>query len=61
MGSDDGMTHELERIWKESVAAESRYYPRISLEVLRKTTKNPQSRYPVSKQRFEPVTCRIQV
>jgi hypothetical protein len=28
------------RIWKETVVAESRYYPAIYLEGLRKSTKN---------------------
>jgi hypothetical protein len=30
---------ELERTWKETVAAKSKYYPEISLENQRKTTK----------------------
>jgi hypothetical protein len=33
------MIDELEGIWKEAVAAKSRYYPGICLEGLRKTTK----------------------
>jgi hypothetical protein len=31
--------HELERIWEEEVFTQSRYFPNIFLEVLRKTTK----------------------
>jgi hypothetical protein len=31
---------ELERVWKEAIMAQSRYYPRICLEVMRETTKN---------------------
>jgi hypothetical protein len=34
------MRDEFERIWKEVVVAISRYYPGISLEELRKTTKH---------------------
>jgi hypothetical protein len=37
----DGWIIELERMWKEVVAAQSRYYLGIPLEGLRKTTKLP--------------------
>jgi hypothetical protein len=34
------MNDEMERIWKEAIVAQSKYYPRIFLEGLKKTTKN---------------------
>jgi hypothetical protein len=34
------MTDEVHRIWKEADGAESRYYPCIFLEGMRKTMKN---------------------
>jgi hypothetical protein len=42
MASDDITIHEceLERIWKEVVMAKSKHSPCISLEGLKKTTKN---------------------
>jgi hypothetical protein len=33
------VNNELERMWKEAVVAQLRYYPGICLEGLRKTTK----------------------
>jgi hypothetical protein len=39
MKSKGRMTDELERIWKKAAVAQTRYYPRSWVEVLRKITK----------------------
>lgn len=35
------MTNELERLWKEAVGPDVKYYPGICLEEQRKSTENP--------------------
>jgi hypothetical protein len=52
------MTDELERIWKEVVVAQSRYYPSVCLEELMKAT---EFFFSSPRLRFEPSPCRIQV
>jgi hypothetical protein len=53
------LMNDLERIWKETVTAQARYYPGICLKELSKTQETS-VRQLVYRLRFEPITSRVQ-